>query len=84
MVWDYNDYILEAEKQLSDASVYKDVFFNEKNLQEFVGTSSELFQNLKSKGKISDKQLKDFTCEHRNVSNFVFYQRFARSYIMFL
>ena len=54
MVWDYNDYILEAEKQLSDASVYKDVFFNEKNLQEFVGTSSELFQNLKSKGKISD------------------------------
>ena len=39
VVWDRNDYILEAEKQLS----------------------SQLFQNLKSKGKISDKQLKYFS-----------------------
>ena len=28
VVWDCNDYILEAEKQLSDANVYKDVSFN--------------------------------------------------------
>ena len=69
MVWDRNDYILEAEKQLSDANVYKDVFFNEKNLQELVGTSNQLFQNLKSKGKISDKQLKYFTYEYKKVSN---------------
>ena len=48
VVWDHNDYILEAEKQLSDANVYKDVFFNEKNLQELVGTSNQLFQKLKS------------------------------------
>ena len=52
VVWDRNDYILEAEKQLSDANVYKDVFFNEKNLQKFVGTSNQLFQNLKSKEKL--------------------------------
>ena len=69
MVWDRNGYILEAEKQLSDASINKDVFFNEKNLQELVGTSNQLFQNLKSKGKISDKQLKYFTYEYNKVSN---------------
>ena len=69
VVWDRNDYILEAEKQLSDANVYKDVSFNEKNLQELVGTSNQLFQNLKSKGKISDKQLKYFTYEYKKVSN---------------
>ena len=61
MVWDSNDYILEAEKQLSDLDVYKDVSFNKKILQELVGTSNKLFQNLKSKGKISDKQLKYLT-----------------------
>ena len=51
MVWDRNDYILEAEKQLSDANVYKDVSFSKKNLQELVGASNQLFQNLKSKRK---------------------------------
>ena len=55
VVWDRKDYTLEAEKQLSDANVYKDVFCNEKNWQELVGTSNQRFQNLKSKGKISDK-----------------------------
>ena len=42
VVWDRNDYILEAEKQLSVANVYKDIFFNEKNLQELVGISNQL------------------------------------------
>ena len=65
VVWDRNDYILKAEKQLSDANVYKDVSFNEKYLQELVGTSNQLFQNLKSKGKISDKQLKYITYEYK-------------------
>ena len=69
VVLDCNDYILEAEKLLSDANVYKDAFFNEKNLHELVGTSNQLFQNLKSKGKISDKQLKYFTYEYKKVSN---------------
>ena len=69
MVWDRDNYILEAEKQFSDANVYKDVSFNEKNLLELVGTSNQLFQNLKSKGKISDRQLKYFTYECKKVSN---------------
>ena len=43
VVWERNDYILQAEKQLSDVHVYKDVSFNEKILQEFVGTSNQLF-----------------------------------------
>ena len=43
VVWERNDYILQAEKQLSDVHVYKDVSFNEKILQEFVRTSNQLF-----------------------------------------
>ena len=51
VIWDRNDYILEAEKQLCDANVYKDVSFNENDLQELVGTSNQFFQtsNLKEK-----------------------------------
>ena len=41
--WDRNDKIIEVEKQLSDVNVYKDASFNEKSLQEFVGTSNQLF-----------------------------------------
>ena len=33
-----------------------------------MGTSNQLFQNLKSKEKISDKQLKYFTYEYKKVS----------------
>ena len=65
-VWDRNDCILEAEKQLSDANVYKDVSFHEKNFQGLVGKSNQLFQNQKSKGKISGKY---FTYEYKKVSN---------------
>ena len=69
VVQDRNDDILEAEKQISDANVCKDVSFNEKNLQELVRASNQLFQNLKSKGKISDVWLKYFTYEYKKVSN---------------
>ena len=58
VVWDRNDYIQEIEKQLNDINVYKDVCFNNKHFKELVGTSNKLFQNLKTKRKISDKQLK--------------------------
>ena len=66
MIWDLHDYILQAEKQLSDANVYKDVSFNGMILQDLVEASNHLFQNPKSKGKISDKQLKYFTYDHKN------------------
>ena len=52
VVWDCNDYILNAEKQLSDANVYKYVSFNENISQDLVGTNNQLFQDLKSKGKL--------------------------------
>ena len=66
VVWDRNDYVMEAEKQLSDANVYKDVSFSENILQDLVGTSNKLFENLKAKGKINEKQLKYL---HINIKN---------------
>ena len=48
---------------------HKDVCFNNKLLQELVGTKNKHFQNLKDKGKISDKQLRFFTCQNKKVTN---------------
>ena len=52
-----------------------------------MGTSNQLFQNLKSKGKISDKQLKYFTYEYKKVSNLgklYLLRKIPRGYIMLL
>ena len=54
VIWDRNDYILEAEKQLSDESIYKDTNFKDKILQELADNSNKLFRNLKTKGSITE------------------------------
>ena len=41
----------------------------ERFLWELVGASNQLFQNFKSKGKISDKQLEYFTYDYKKFSN---------------
>ena len=58
VVWDRNDYLMEAEKQLSDKNVYKDVNFNEKLIQDLTETSNKIFRILKNRGFITDKELK--------------------------
>ena len=60
VVWDCDDYIAEAEKQLSDKNVYSDVNFNSEILQNLAETSNDIFKNLKRKGKITEKELKYF------------------------
>ena len=66
VVWDRYDYLLEAEKQLGDNSIYKDVSFNEKLLSDLVENSNKLFQVLKRKGSITEKELKYFLYNYKN------------------
>ena len=47
VVWVRNDYIDEAEKQLNNKSVYKNVIFKEKILQDFAETSNNIFKSLR-------------------------------------
>ena len=58
VAWDRNDYLMEAEKQLSDKNVYKEVKFNEKLIQDLTETSNKIFRNLNNGGFITDKELK--------------------------
>ena len=69
MVWDREDYLLEAERQLGDTSIYKDVSFNDKVLSDLVDNSNKLFQCLKRKGSITDKELKYFLYNYKNSTN---------------
>ena len=62
VVWDRNDYIKEAEKQLNGAMFMR---MSVLMLKELVGTSNKIFQNLKATGKISVKQLKYFTYQYK-------------------
>ena len=69
VIWDRVDYLKEANKQLSDKNVYKEVEFKEKMLTELVETSNTFFKNLKSRGCISEKDLKYFSYEFKKTSN---------------
>ena len=56
VLWDRNDYIAEAEKQLKDENIYEDVNFKDNILQEL--EDNKLFKSLKTKGSITEKELK--------------------------
>ena len=55
VIWDQNNYLMKAEKQLSDKNVFKEVNFNDKLIQNLTGTSNKIFRNLKNGGFITDK-----------------------------
>ena len=61
VVWERNDYLMEAEKQLSDKNIFKEVKFNKKSIQDLTETSNKIFRNLTNGGLITDKELKYFS-----------------------
>ena len=70
VVWDRNDYISEAEKQLNNnKSVYKNVISKKNILQDLAETSNNIFKSLRCKGKMTEKQLKYFTIAHKKATN---------------
>ena len=69
VVWDRVDYIKEAQKQLKDENVYKKVNFEDQNLSELVDKSNHFFRGPKTKGYITDKNLKYFTYQYKKACN---------------
>ena len=57
VVWDRKHYLMEAEKQLSDENVCKEVEFNEKLIQDLTEISNKIFGNLRNGGFVTDKEL---------------------------
>ena len=63
-VWERDGYLSEAEKQLCDKAIYKDVSFNEKILGDLEASSNKIFKSLERKGAISGKEY-----NYKNVTN---------------
>ena len=69
-VSDRNDYLIEAEKQLSDTKVYRDVSNTKNILSKLSEVSNEMFNSLKRGGFLTEKQMKYFTYEFKKTTNF--------------
>ena len=67
VIWGRNDYLMEAEKQLSDKKVYREVSNSENILSKLAEMSIKMFSNLKKRGYIAEKQLKYFPYEYRKI-----------------
>ena len=51
---------MEAEKQLSDKTISKDVIFNKNTIPNLTEKSNKIIENIKRRGFIGEKQLKYF------------------------
>ena len=56
VVWDRNDYLKEAERQLRDEKTYEEIRITEKNQVELVEKSNDLFSNLRTKNVITENE----------------------------
>ena len=66
VIWDREDYLKEADRQLSDNKIYRDVEYTKNMLSSLVDKSNKIFQSLSKKKYISEKELKYFTCNNKN------------------
>ena len=69
VVWDRDDYVKEAQKQIGDGNIYRKVNYKEKLMSELVDKGNNFFKKHKRKRCISDKTLKYFTYEHKKAAN---------------
>ena len=60
MIWDRSDYIMEVVEQLNDKAVYKYVNFDKDLILNLTGKSNRLFESLKQRQMILEKEFKYF------------------------
>ena len=65
VIWDRHDYIMEVEKQLND----KDVKFDEDLIPNLTSKSNRLFDSLKERQLISQKEFKYFRFQLQKTCN---------------
>ena len=69
-LWDGEDYLAEAEEQLQDIDIYEDTDFKESDLVKLVEKSNTMFQSLRRKNLIAEKELKYFSYQYQRSTKF--------------
>ena len=64
-LWDREDYLAEAEKQLQDIDIYEDSDFKESDLVKLVEKSNTMFQSLRKKNLIAENERKYFCYQYK-------------------
>ena len=65
MIWDRSDCIMEEEKTFNEKAVYKDVKFDKDLIPNLPGKSNRLFESLKRRQLMTEKELKCFRIEFK-------------------
>ena len=86
VIWDRNDYLKEAKKQLSDKSTYLETKVIEKDLVDLVEQSNEMFENLQRKSVIQEKEKNYFKFNFKKATNLgkLYALKYIRAEVMFL
>ena len=71
VVWGRNDYLKEAERQLSDEKTYDEIIITEKDQVELVEKSNDLLSNLKRKDVITENENNYFRFNLKKATNLV-------------
>ena len=69
-LWDRENYLTEAEKQLQNVDIYEGSDFKESDLVKLVEKSNTMFQSLRRKNLITEKELKYFSYQYKKSTNF--------------
>ena len=69
VVWDRLDYLAEAEKQLNDSKTYKEIQWSEKDQIKLVEKSKSMFEELKKKTVITEKEKNYFKFNFKKATN---------------
>ena len=70
VLWDCKDYLAKAGKQLQDVDIYEDTDFKESDLVKLVEKIDTMFQSLRRKNLITEKELKYFSYQNKKSTNF--------------
>ena len=87
VVWDRNDYLIEAEKQLSDTKVYRDVSNTKNILSKLSEVNNKMFNSLKRGGFLTESKWNILLISLKKPltsANYTFYLRSIKRFIMFL
>ena len=68
-MWGRSDYVMEAEKQLNDSKVYKNISDSKDLIPKLTEKSNKIFESLKRRGFINEKQLKYFCFDFKKACN---------------
>ena len=86
VIWDQNDYLKEAEKQLSNKSNYLETKVIEKDLVDLVEQGNKMFENLQRKSVIQEREKNYFKFNFKKATNLgkLYALKYIRAEVMFL